>query len=190
VSEPRDPSQPAPSEFPPSEPAASEPAPTEPTGPAIPSPDDDRVAVLAAYLRSNQGRFTDEALARKATEAGYSWNEVAAARSLAEGRGWATETSSPSRTNRGVVAAAAIGYVVILYVLISTTGSMSSDLSGTVALVGLLAGVIAWAALRNRRPSLARGVGCGVVLAVVIPVVVIAVIIGICVVSGTFPRGQ
>jgi hypothetical protein len=86
-----------------------------------------------------------------------------------------------------VVVAVAIGYVVIPYLLISTTGSMSSDLSGTVALVGLLGGVIAWALLRNQRPSLARGIGCGVVLAIVIPVVVIVVIIGICVVSGTFP---
>jgi hypothetical protein len=175
MSEPRDPADPI------------ELAPGEPASPAIASPEDDRVAVLAAYLRSNQGRFTDEALARKATEAGYSPHEVAAARALAEGRSWATETSSPSRTNRGVVAAVAIGYVVILYLLISTTGSMSSDLSGTVALVGLLGGVIAWALLRNQRPSLARGIGCGVVLAIVIPVVVIVVIIGICVVSGTFP---
>jgi hypothetical protein len=182
--EPKGPTEPA-AEPAPAEPAA-EPAPAEPSSPAIPSPDDDRVAVLAAYLRSNRGRFTDEALAVAARAAGYSEAEIAAARAVADPM---TDIGpSPARRlNLGVVAAVAIAYVVVLYLLISTAASMSSDLSGTVGLVGLLGGVIAWALLRNERPSLARGIGIGVVLAVAIPIVAILVIIGICVATGTFP---
>ncbi|HEX7346373.1 MAG TPA: hypothetical protein VF253_06250 [Candidatus Limnocylindrales bacterium] len=160
-----------------------------PASPVTPAIDDDRVAVLAAYFRSNQGRFTDDALARKAEEAAYTPAEIRAARSLAQDRGPADRGAPGSRTNRGVVAAVAIAYVVILYLLISGTAAISSDLSGTVGLVGLLAGIVAWALLRNERPSLAQGIGCGVVLAVSIPLVVVIAIIGICVVAGTYPLG-
>jgi hypothetical protein len=50
---------------------------------------------------------------------------------------------------------------------------------------GLLAGVVAWALLREERPSLAQGIGCGVVLAIAIPLIVILVILGICLVAGS-----
>ena len=160
-----------------------------PSTPATPGAEDDRVAVLAAYLRSNQGRFTEEALATKAQEAGYTAAELSAARSLAEDPGPAGPAAPGPRTNRGVVAAVAIAYVLILYLVISGAAGVSSDLSGTVALVGILGGVVAWALLRNERPSLAQGIGCGVVLAVTIPIVVIVAIIGICVVAGTYPSG-
>ena len=160
-----------------------------PATPATPAADDDRVAVLAAYFRSNQGRFTEDVLARKAEEAAYTPTEIAAARSLAQDRGTSGPTTSGPRTNRGVVAAVAIAYVLILYVAISGAAGISSDVSGTIALAGVLAGIVAWALLRNERPSLAQGLGCGVVLAVTIPIVVIVAIIGICVVAGTYPSG-
>ena len=64
---------------------------------------------------------------------------------------------------------------------------MSSDLSGTMGLVGLLIGIVGWALLRNREPSIAQGLGCGVVLAVAIPIVAVLVILGICIVAGSFP---
>jgi hypothetical protein len=83
-----------------------------------------------------------------------------------------------------VVAAVAIGYVVGLYFLVSTTASMSSNLSGSVGLVGLLGGVIAWFLVRDERPSLAQGIGCGVILAVMIPIIAFLVILGICLVAG------
>ena len=168
---------------PPSEPGGG---PSEPPTPTSPPPGDDRVAVLAAYLRANEGRFTDEALARAARDAGYSEAEIAAAHALA-GPSWqAPEAPYPQtrRTDRRVVAAVAIGYVVGLYFLVSTTASMSSNLSGSAGLVGLLGGVIAWFLLRDERPSLAQGIGCGVILAVTIPIVAILVILGICLVAG------
>jgi hypothetical protein len=165
--------------------------PAEPASPAIPSPDDDRIAVLAAYLRTNEGKFTDEALGRAARSAGYSDVELAAARGLA-GPSWqasARTTGEGPKKNNVVVAAVAIGYVIVLYVAISTSASASSDLSGTVGLVGLILGVVGWAVLRNQEASIAQGLGCGVVLAVTIPIVVIAVILGICIVTGSFPTG-
>jgi hypothetical protein len=158
--------------------------PIEPIEPMTPAPGDDRVAVLAAYLRSNHGRFTDEALAAAARTAGYSDAEIAAARTVADP---ATDVGpAPARrVNRGVAAAVAIGYVVGLYVLILGAGALASDASGAIGLVGLLGGVIAWALLREERPSLAQGIGCGVVLAIAIPAIVLLVILGICLVAGT-----
>jgi hypothetical protein len=169
----------------------TEPATPEPASPAIPAPEDDRVAVLAAYLRTNEGKFIDEALASAARAAGYSDAELAAARGLA-----APSWQAPDRAiaegpkkNNAVVAAVAIGYVIVLYVAISTSASASSDLSGTVGLVGLILGIVGWAVLRNQEPSIAQGLGCGVVLAITIPIVVILVILGICIVTGSFPTG-
>jgi hypothetical protein len=175
----------------PTEPLPAEPAAAEPASPAIPAPDDDRVAVLAAYLRTNEGKFTDEALARAAGAAGYSDAELAAARGLA-GPSWQAPeraTGEGPKKNNVVVAAVAIAYVIVLYLAISTSASASSDLSGTVGLVGLVLGVVGWAVLRNQEPSIAQGLGCGVVLAVTIPIVVIVVILGICIVTGSFPTG-
>jgi hypothetical protein len=152
---------------------------------------DDRVAALAAYFRTNDARFTDEALARAAFDGGYAQAEIDAARQLAA-PGWATgvaATSSGPAKNRWVVAGGAIAYVIVLYLAISTTATLSSDLSGTVGVVGLLLGVVGWALLRNREPSIAQGLGWGVVLAVTIPIVAILVIVGICIVGGAFPSG-
>jgi hypothetical protein len=163
---------------------SSDSTPTSPASPTIATGDDDRVAVLAAYLRTNRGRFTDEALAGAARAAGYSEAEIAAARSVAD----PTTDIGPAparRVNHGVVAAVAIGYIVALYLLTAAASALSSDASGAVGLVGLLGGVIAWALLREERPSLAQGIGCGVVLAIAIPLVVILVILGICLVAGT-----
>jgi hypothetical protein len=161
--------------------------PTEPTNPASPTVatgDDDRVAVLAAYLRSNSGRFTDEALAGAARAAGYSDAEIAAARTLADP---ATDVGRAPvrRVNRGVVAAVAILYVIALYAAVAIASSFAIDLNGVAGGAGLLGGVVAWALLRDERPSLAQGIGCGVVLAVAIPVIVLLVILGICLVAGT-----
>jgi hypothetical protein len=175
----------------PTEPAG----PTEPASPAIPAPEDDRVAVLAAYLRTNHGRFTDEALARAARDAGYSEAEIrdAAAIAVPGSQAVGIPSGAGGRLNSWVAAAAAIANRNGLYGAIWLVGaariltSSASDLSGAVALAGLLAGVVAWALLRNDRPSLARGIGCGVVLAIAIPIVTVLVIIGICIATGSSP---
>jgi hypothetical protein len=161
---------------------------TSPAGPTTPAPGDDRVAVLAVYFRQNHGRFTDEALAAAARQAGYSDAEIASARALAapSGAGTGDGAATVRRTDRRVVAAVAIAYVVALYALYSIIASLMSDISPfMVAIGGLLAGVVAWALLREERPSLAQGIGCGVVLAIAIPLIVILVILGICLVAGS-----
>jgi hypothetical protein len=160
-------------------------SPTQPTQPTTPAPEDDRVAVLAAYLRSNRGRFTDEALTGAARAAGYGDAEIAAARTVADPTTDIGPAAPARRVDRGVVAAVAVAYIVVLYLLISAAAAVSSDASGAIGLVGLLGGVIAWALLREERPSLAQGIGCGVVLAIAIPLIVILVILGICLVAGT-----
>lgn len=158
---------------------------TSPAGPTIPAPEDDRVAVLAAYLRSNRGRFTDEALAGAARDAGYSEAEIEAARTVADPSTDVGPAAPIRRVHRGVVAVVAILYVVALYGAISIASSIAIDLNGWAGGAGLLGGVIAWALLRDERPSLAQGIGCGVVLAVVIPLIIILVILGICLVAGS-----
>jgi hypothetical protein len=162
--------------------------PTEPTSPASPTiaaAGDDRVAVLAAYLRSNSGRFTDEALAAAARAAGYSDAEIASARTVADPTTNASPEAPARRVDRGVVAAVAILYVIALYGAIAIASSIAIDLNAVAGGAGLLAGVVAWALLRDERPSLAQGIGCGVVLAVAIPVIVVLVILGICLVAGS-----
>jgi hypothetical protein len=161
----------------------------EPTPPSLTPTGDDRVAVLAAYLRSHAGRYTGEALARAATAAGYSDAEVTAAQAIADSTWQGATHGIRPKFHLGVVTSAAIAYVVVLYAAISTSASRSSDVSGTVAIGGLVLGVVTWALLRRDHPSLARGIGCGVIAAIVIPIVTVLVIVGICIVSGTYPSG-
>jgi hypothetical protein len=165
--------------------ASSPTSPTSPTTPTIAAEGDDRVAVLAAYLRSNSGRFTDEALAGAARAGGYSDAEIAAARMVADPTTDAGPPETTRRVNRGVVAAVAILYVIALYGAIAIAGSFAIDLNGIAGGAGLLGGIVAWALLRDVRPSLAQGIGCGVLLAVALPVIVLLVILGICLVAGT-----
>jgi hypothetical protein len=150
---------------------------------------DDRIAALAAYVRSNAGTYTDEALRLAAIEAGYSDAEFTAAHAIGTSTWQGPISGIRPRYHLGVVTGTAIAYVLALYFAISTTASISSDVSGTVAVGGLLLGALGWALLRNDRPSLARGIGCGVIAAVVIPIVTVLLILGICIVSGSYPIG-
>jgi hypothetical protein len=159
--------------------------PTTPAGPTIAAAGDDRVAVLAVYFRSNRGRFTDDALAGEARAAGYSDAEIAAARSVADPTTDIGPAVPARRVDRGVVAAVAILYVIALYGAAAIGDSVVQSLSGVGVGVGLLGGVIAWALLREERPSLAQGIGCGVVLAVMIPLIILLVVLGICLVAGS-----
>lgn len=164
---------------------STDPTSSEPPKPATTQAGDDRVAALAAYLRTNSGRFTDEALAGAARAAGYSDAEIAAARSLADSTTDTGPVAANRRVDRGVVAVVAILYVVALYGAIAVASSVAIDLNGWAGGLGLLGGVIAWSLLREERPSLAQGIGCGVVLAIAIPVIVLLVILGICLVAGS-----
>ena len=43
--------------------------------------------------------------------------------------------------------------------------------------------------LRDRHPSLARGLGCGVILVILLPVILVLVVLGFCIATGAIPIG-
>jgi len=161
----------------------------EPTPPSLTPTGDDRVAVLAAYLRSNAGRYTGEALARAATAAGYSDAEVTAAQAIADSTWQGATHGIRPKLHLGLITGSAIAYVALLYLAIATTGSIGGDVPGAVAIGGLLLGVVAWVVLRDDHPSLALGISCGVIVAIVLPIVLVLAIVGICIATGTNPIG-
>jgi hypothetical protein len=141
-------------------------------GPTVPAVQEDRVGVLAAYVRTNRDRFTDEALRDAARSAGYSDAEIAAAWAAA---GDPTKSiPTERRTNVGVVTAVAIAYAAGLYGLGALVGSMGlGDAAAAIGLGLILGGIIGWVVLREARPSLAAGLGWGVLSAVGLPIVVV-----------------
>ena len=154
---------------------------------------DDRAAALGAYLEANRGRYTDEALRRAATSAGYTDGEVDAALvALASGLPITPDQGLRARSSLPVASAVVILYVVAVYLLgfgvgIGTSSSSFGNLVLPALLVVGIGGLLGTALLRERYPSVALGLGCGVVLAVVLPVVLLLVLLGICVVSGGTP---
>jgi hypothetical protein len=152
---------------------------------------DDRAAALVAYLEANRGRYTDEALRRAATSAGYTNGEVDAALvALASGPPITPDQGLRARARMAVAISVAILYVVGVYLVMGLLGSRAqNELFLWAFLVAEVAGLIGWALLRERRPSLALGLGLGVILAVVLPVVLFLVLLGMCIVAGGTPFG-
>jgi hypothetical protein len=159
--------------------------PPDPTGPpeAMTVGAEDRTARLTAYFREHSGRYAAEALRKAAREAGYDDAEIESAWPTVI---WTTPSASPGRSNPIVVIAIAILYVLGLYAAITVLGGVGIG-SGTslVALGITIAALIGWARFRDERPSLAAGLGCGVLASILIPVVVFLVILGICIVTGS-----
>jgi hypothetical protein len=143
----------------------------------------DRAAALAAYFETNRGRYTEEALRRAASSAGYTDAEIEAAWS-ADPAVTAIDGARP-RARLRIAIPVAILYVVGLYLASSLLGSSAQyDLTLPAFLVAGAAGIVGWAVMRNTRPSLALGLGLGVILAVVLPIVLFLVLLGMCIVSG------
>jgi len=148
----------------------------------------DRAAALAAYREANHGRYTDEALRGAARSAGYTEAEIEAAWSSEIPAAAAAGAGSRPRARMLVAIPVAFLYVVGVYLAVSLLGSSAQyDLTLPALIVAGIAGIVGWATLRDRRPSLAFGLGLGVVLAVVLPVVLVLVLLGICIVSGGIP---
>jgi hypothetical protein len=155
-------------------------------GPNVPAVEEDRVGVLAAYVRTNRDRFTDEALRAAAGAAGYTDAEIAAAWSAAGNPSKSIPTER--RTNAGVVLAVAIGYVVALYGISALLGSTGvGDIAAAIGIGLVLAGIAGWVVLRDLKPSLAAGLGWGVLLAVGLPIVIVLGLLGICLVASSVP---
>ena len=159
--------------------------PPEPTGPpdAATVGAEDRTARLAAYFREHSGRYTAEALRKAAREAGYEDAEIESAWPAVM---WTTPSGSRGRSNMIVVIAIATLYVLGLYATITILGGVGGgSAAGPVALGITIAALVGWARFRDERPSLAAGLGCGVLASILIPVVIFLVILGICLVSGS-----
>ncbi|HSL77634.1 MAG TPA: hypothetical protein VK867_11855 [Candidatus Limnocylindrales bacterium] len=166
--------------------AAPDAHPPEDREPVVPAVAEDRIGVLAAYVRTNRDRFTDEALRGAARKAGYTEAEIAAAWASAASR---TPIPSERRTNAGVVAGVAVGYVIALYGGGALLGSIGvGDIAAGGALALIVAGIAGWALLKESRPSMASGLGWGVLLAVGLPLIIVLGILGICIVFGVFSR--
>jgi hypothetical protein len=147
--------------------------------------EDDRAAALAAYLEVNRGRYTDGALRRAASSGGYTDAEIDAAIAAAV---TSQDVGSRRRTKMLVAIPVAILYVVGVYLAVSFFGSRAQyDLTLPAFVVAGIAGLVGWALLRKRRPSLSLGLGLGVILAIVLPVVLFLVLLGMCIVSGGTP---
>jgi hypothetical protein len=155
---------------------------TDDRQPVIPSVETDRVGILAAYVRSNRDRFTEDALRRAAQEAGYDASEIDAAFKAAVAT--AAIPSDAPRRSTPLVIAVAIGYLVVVYLGLAAVASNWSDGLIWVLAAVLLVSAIAWIALRDDRPSLSAGIGWGLILSLAAPFVIVLAVLGICVVTG------
>jgi hypothetical protein len=155
-------------------------------GPTVPAVEEDRVGVLAAYVGTNRDRFTDGALRDAAREAGYTDTEITAAWAAAGNP--AKSIPTERRTNVGVVLAVAVGYTAAIYGAGALLVSMGvGDFAAVIGLGLVVAGIVGWVVLRDSKPSLAAGLGWGVLLAVGLPIVIVLGLLGICLVASSVP---
>lgn len=144
---------------------------------------DERTVRLTAYFREHAGRYTADALRKAAREAGYDDAEIASAWPPVM---WTTPSRDPGRSNKIVVIAIAALYVLGLYAAITVLGGVGIGSATSLVALGItIAALIGWARFRDERPSLAAGLGCGVLASILIPVVVFLAILGICIVTGS-----
>ena len=80
-------------------------------------------------------------------------------------------------------------YVASLWLLGALLGSIRADgnLSLIAYVIAIVAAVVGWRTLRDEHPSVARGLGCAVLLTFVLPVVVVVAILGYCIATNTYP---
>ena len=189
---------------PPGEPAPEpEPTPsTEPPAPVTPldQPDDglaraQRISALQAYLAQHRDHYTPEALRRAALGAGYTEAEMdQASASIAVGAapppvvGWSAPTPALSTDRPAVLPTIGtiVAYIAGMWALAAVVGTLTGNgsLFGIVYLVGIGLAVLGWVLLREDHPSVARGLGCGVLLIFVLPLAVFVAVLGYCVVTG------
>jgi hypothetical protein len=176
-------------------PGQDEPTPTPEPTPAERTNEQDipgaRMASLTAYLQTNRDRYTEASLRRSSLAAGYTQAEVDAA-----WRGLAAAVSRDApirpRTSLPVIIGttlAFIGGTWLAVVLVDAVGQ-AFGFYGSALLTWLAAGivgVIGWATQRDRRPSVAQGLGCGVILVVLFPAILVLAVLGFCLATGVIP---
>lgn len=150
----------------------------------------DRVAALSAYLEANRGRYTDDALRRAASSAGYTDAEIdaAALAVAAAGDGSAEPVRGHGANAKAIFIV--IGYFVGVFVVASILSFIAeTSLLALPAMgLGLVLAVLASVMLRDTRPALADAFKIGVIIVIVLPLVLGLVALGVCVVALGFAR--
>lgn len=171
----------------PAEPPQGEPAPPiEPTksapGWGYQQGQSSRTTTLALYLEANRGRFTDEALAGRATEAGYTGEEIDQATELLR----SVEAATPvrKRARQVVLAAYLVTYAVLVAGMAVNPSTYGAGTIGIIVLTVVLGTslAIALALVRRARPRAGAELALAGVLAV--PVILLVVVAGLCVGTG------
>jgi len=168
----------------------------EPPAPAAPAeqPDDglaraQRIRSLEAYLTRHRERYTLEALRRAAVEAGYTEAEFdqASAGSPAV-VGWPPPGRAASSGGPKVLPTIGtiVAFIAGLWALAIILGTLAGDgsLYGIVYIAAIGLAVLGGVVLRQDHPSVARGLGCAVLLTFILPIAVFVAILGYCVVTG------
>jgi len=153
-----------------------------------------RMASLTAYVQTNRERYTEAALRRSSLEAGYTQAEVDAAwRSVAPATSW--ETPIRPRTSLAVVIGTTVAFIAgtwLALVLGEWIGQALGVYGASGALIWVAAGIIGtvgWLTQRDRHPSVAQGLGCGVILVILLPIILVLVVLGFCIATGAMPIG-
>lgn len=156
-------------------------------------PPTDRTTRLATYLAEHRDRYTPEALHRAAVEAGYTDAEVAAAMAVGGPVVGRTDPAPVSSGRRALLPTigTVIAFVGGLWLASAAINALTYDTSiGLVVyVIAIVGAAVGWRTLRESHPSVARGLGCSVILAFVLPIVVVVAIIGFCIATNQRPLG-
>jgi peptidoglycan/LPS O-acetylase OafA/YrhL len=149
----------------------------EPELPVPPQDGQTRIETLAAWTRANGARFTPEALARVAREAGYSEAEIAAA----VARGGDAALGRSTRTRAAWVLA---GLYLATFVVLVIPTTMVTQTYGVgplilATLLGLI-GLVFFLRIRRGR-SIPEATLAGFTSLLAVPVVLLLIVAGICV---------
>jgi hypothetical protein len=147
--------------------------------------------ILIGYLWSHRDRFTEEALSRAASEAGFSADEIADAAGVVAERRRDELAARPvkARVRRTVLAIYGITFLVFAVLFLRPNPNENAFMRGlgptALGVLGLLMLVALWIGLAfvaSRRPPAERAEAAfGVMLAV--PVVLLVIVSGLCLVT-------
>jgi hypothetical protein len=143
------------------------------------------VESLARYLEGNRDRFTDEALARAARDAGYS--DAAIDQAMARIRARAAAAPVRTRAARAVLGAYLLTYAVLVAGMFASEYSRSY--SGHVIGAVILAALLGFALLISRWWLRGRAVKAGdaatdMAVLLSVPLVLLVVVAGLCISTG------
>jgi hypothetical protein len=99
------------------------------------------------------------------------------------------------RISLPIVAGTTVAFVAGTWLALAIGESMSQSLGiygasgGLTWVVAGIIGTVGWMTQRDRHPSLARGLGCGVILVILLPLVLVLAVLGFCIATGAIPLG-